>query len=167
VVPCVLHKIDLNTGSTHLKDVLKLSKAFFRVTLDDVSHLSFERGLLVKWGPLQKPKIAIQVVHTVLNGCATQNPSVGRRERPGSLCNTCAGIFNDLPLIKHNSMPAYTEQKPILPVLTSLSNLNRCRQEKLILGLDNSYMTVFFCCKIKLFQHQGQSQLNSGYSALK
>jgi hypothetical protein len=62
----------------HLQDMLQLGKPFLRVVLHDVGYLSLERGLPVKRRPLQEPEVAVQVIHTVLDGCATQNPSVGR-----------------------------------------------------------------------------------------
>lgn len=66
----------------HLQDMLQLLKTLLRLVLDYVRNLGLEHRLLVKRGPFQEPKVTVQIIHTVLDWRATEDPPVGRMQSP-------------------------------------------------------------------------------------
>lgn len=60
------------------------------------------------------PEIAVQVIHTVLDGCATQAPAVSGHQRPCRMSCERPCILNCLRLVQHNTVPGHTEQRPAI-----------------------------------------------------
>jgi hypothetical protein len=82
---CRVHRrIEILTRA-YLQDPLQFLVSLFRILFYDISYVALEDSLPIKWAPLEKAEVAVEVADTVLYRRAAQEPPT--KNVSSSSCN--------------------------------------------------------------------------------